>query len=56
MKYEVIIYWSAEDKAFVAEVPELPGCAAGLKLLQEPHVVFVEEADVVDAAAEHGGF
>ena len=24
----VIIYWSAEDKAFVAEVPELPGCAA----------------------------
>jgi predicted RNase H-like HicB family nuclease len=27
-KYEVIIYWSAEDEAFVAEVPELPGCAA----------------------------
>jgi predicted RNase H-like HicB family nuclease len=27
-KYEVIIYWSAEDDAFVAEVPELPGCAA----------------------------
>ena len=27
-KYEVIIYWSAEDQAFVAEVPELPGCAA----------------------------
>ena len=27
-KYEVIIYWSDEDKAFVAEVPELPGCAA----------------------------
>ncbi len=27
-KYEVIIYWSAEDKAFIAEVPELPGCAA----------------------------
>jgi predicted RNase H-like HicB family nuclease len=29
MKYEVIIYWSAEDKAFIAEVPELSGCAAG---------------------------
>ena len=27
-KYEVIIYWSGEDEAFVAEVPELPGCAA----------------------------
>jgi predicted RNase H-like HicB family nuclease len=25
-KYEVIIYWSKEDKAFIAEVPELPGC------------------------------
>jgi predicted RNase H-like HicB family nuclease len=27
-RYEVIIYWSKEDEAFVAEVPELPGCAA----------------------------
>jgi predicted RNase H-like HicB family nuclease len=27
-KYEVIIYWSDEDQAFVAEVPELAGCAA----------------------------
>lgn len=27
-KYEIIIYWSAADEAFVAEVPELPGCAA----------------------------
>ncbi len=27
-KYEIIIYWSAEDQAYVAEVPELPGCAA----------------------------
>ena len=27
-KYEIIIYWSAEDKVFVAEIPELPGCAA----------------------------
>ena len=28
IKYEVIIYWSEEDTAFIAEVPELPGCAA----------------------------
>jgi len=27
-RYEVIIYWSADDAAFIAEVPELPGCAA----------------------------
>ena len=27
-RYEVIIYWSAEDESFIAEVPELPGCAA----------------------------
>jgi len=27
-KYEIIIYWSEEDHAFIAEVPELPGCAA----------------------------
>lgn len=27
-KYEIIIYWSAEDEAFLAEVPELPGCMA----------------------------
>ena len=27
-KYEVIIYWSQEDEAFIAEVPELPGCMA----------------------------
>lgn len=28
MKYELIIYWSREDQAFVVEVPELPGCMA----------------------------
>ena len=27
-RYEVIIYWSAADEAFIAEVPELAGCAA----------------------------
>lgn len=28
LKYEIIIYWSIEDDAFVAEVPELEGCMA----------------------------
>ena len=28
IKYELIIYWSEDDQAFVVEVPELPGCAA----------------------------
>lgn len=27
-KYEIIIYWSEEDSAFIAEVPELAGCTA----------------------------
>ncbi len=27
-KYELIVYWSAEDTVFVADVPELPGCMA----------------------------
>lgn len=35
MKYEVIIYWSQEDQAFIAEVPELPGCAADGENYQE---------------------
>ncbi|GEM_PF-2110811 len=27
-QYEIIIYWSQKDKAFIAEAPELPGCMA----------------------------
>lgn len=34
-KYEVIIFWSKEDQAFIAEVPELPGCAADGATYQE---------------------
>jgi len=34
-KYEIIIYWSEEDKAFIAEVPELLGCAADGTTYQE---------------------
>lgn len=28
LRYEIILYWSDEDAAFIAEVPELPGCMA----------------------------
>lgn len=34
-KYEIIIYWSEEDGAFVAEVPELAGCMADGATYQE---------------------
>jgi predicted RNase H-like HicB family nuclease len=34
-RYEVILYWSSEDEAFIAEVPELPGCAADGSTYQE---------------------
>ena len=34
-RYEMIIYWSDEDEAFIAEVPELPGCAADGRTYKE---------------------
>jgi predicted RNase H-like HicB family nuclease len=51
-KYEVIIYWSAEDEVFVAEVPELPGCmahgatqAAALAGAQEAVQLWIDTAE-----------
>jgi len=35
LKYGVILYWSKDDQAFLAEVPELPGCMADGKTYQE---------------------
>lgn len=35
LRYEIILYWSEEDQAFIAHVPELPGCAADGKTYQE---------------------
>ena len=34
-RYEIIIFWSGEDQAFIAEVPELPGCMADSQTYQE---------------------
>ena len=54
-KYEIIMYWSNEDNAFVAEVPELPGCAAHGDT-QEMALAEVKQAmDLwVDTAREFG--
>ena len=45
-RYEVILYWSIEDNAFIAEAPELPGCCADgetwLKALNNLEVVIDE--------------
>lgn len=43
IKYEMIIYWSAEDSAFIVEVPELPGCMADGETYQEA----VQNAEIV---------
>lgn len=34
-KYEMIIYWSKDDSAYIAEVPELAGCMADGKTYEE---------------------
>jgi len=34
-RYEIILYWSELDQAFIAEVPELSGCAADGNSYQE---------------------
>lgn len=44
-KYELIIYWSSEDQAYIVEVPELSGCMADGRTYQEA----VSNAEVVIA-------
>ena len=34
-RYEIILYWSEEDQAVIAEVPELSGCAADGQTYEE---------------------
>lgn len=54
-KYEIIIYWSREDEAYVAEVPELPGCMAHGNTYEEA-VKNVQDAIQlwIDTAKEFG--
>jgi predicted RNase H-like HicB family nuclease len=54
-KYEVIIYWSQEDGAYVAEVPQLAGCAAhgesqeeALRNAQDAIALWIETAQEFD--------
>jgi len=42
-KYEIIIFWSEEDDAYLAEVPELPGCMADGQTYREA----LEKAEVI---------
>ncbi|MFQ5631711.1 MAG: type II toxin-antitoxin system HicB family antitoxin [bacterium] len=54
-KYEVILYWSAEDKVYIAEVPELPGCMAHGKTQEEALKSANEAISLwVDTAKEFG--
>ena len=56
-KYEVILYWSSEDDAFIAEVPELAGCAADGATRQEALAnVEVVIAEWLETAGELGRF
>jgi len=55
LKYEVIIYWSEDDHSFIAEMPELPGCAADGETPEEALVnLKVIAQEWIDTARELG--
>lgn len=54
-KYEIIIYWSDEDKVYIADVPELPGCSAHGTSYDEALVNAKEAIQLwIDTANEFG--
>jgi predicted RNase H-like HicB family nuclease len=54
-KYEIIIYWSGEDGAYIAEVPELAGCMAdGKTYVEALHNAEVIIAEWIETAASLG--
>ncbi len=54
-KYEIILFWSEEEKAYLAEVPELPGCIAD-GLTKQKALANAEKiiAEWIDTAKELG--
>jgi predicted RNase H-like HicB family nuclease len=55
IRYELIIYWSDEDNAFIVEVPELAGCMADGATYQEALAnVEVVIAEWIETARELG--
>jgi predicted RNase H-like HicB family nuclease len=55
IKYELIIYWSESDQAFIVEVPELPGCMAdGQTYLEAVTNVQIVIQEWIETAQELG--
>ena len=55
LKYEIIIYWSNRDGHYIAEVPELPGCMADGKTLEETLAMAKEVMNIwIETAQEDG--
>ncbi|MBZ0203042.1 MAG: type II toxin-antitoxin system HicB family antitoxin [Ignavibacteria bacterium] len=55
IKYEVIVYWSNEDKCFISEMPELPGCMSDGKTYEEAIENIKQVASMwLEVAAEEG--
>lgn len=53
IRYEMILYWSEVDQAFIAEVPELPGCVSDgttyLEAVQNAEIVIQEWIETAKA-------
>jgi predicted RNase H-like HicB family nuclease len=55
MKYEIILFWSEEDKAYLAEIPELAGCMSDGSTAQEALAnVQLVAAEWIETARELG--
>ncbi|MXY22543.1 MAG: type II toxin-antitoxin system HicB family antitoxin [Dehalococcoidia bacterium] len=45
-RYDIILYWSEEDEAFIAEVPDLPGCVADGPTYEDALAMIQEVMDI----------